>query len=210
MSSFRRGSRNAGSAACTTSASARHVAESQDSSTGLRAFERSRGREAYASVGRPGVRGPRRPDPPRRPRTARRRQRDDQRARRALRHVADRKKHIRLLEEAEVVTTEKVGRVRRCMLTPYAFEGISTSVRRIPSALRRCGPGRRHHSRRERAPRDPRDDRRRTTGQPGHASRHHQRSHAHDRHRRRCRAASLMPTCTTDTRRPGPTPAQSN
>jgi DNA-binding transcriptional ArsR family regulator len=31
------------------------------------------------------------------------------------------RKHIRLLEEAELVTTEKVGRVRRCMLAPYAF-----------------------------------------------------------------------------------------
>src|SRR5437016_5426621 len=39
---------------------------------------------------RPRVRGPRRPDSARRARTARRRQRDDQRARRALRHVADR------------------------------------------------------------------------------------------------------------------------
>src|SRR5207253_2807747 len=39
---------------------------------------------------RPCFRSPRRPDPPRRPRTARLRQRDDQRARRALRHVADR------------------------------------------------------------------------------------------------------------------------
>src|SRR5204862_5371711 len=39
---------------------------------------------------RPRFRGPRRPDAPRRPRTARFRQRDDQRARRALRHVADR------------------------------------------------------------------------------------------------------------------------
>src|SRR5437763_9115932 len=34
------------------------------------------------------------------------------------------KKHVRLLEEAELVTTEKIGRVRRCMLAPYAFEGI--------------------------------------------------------------------------------------
>ena len=34
------------------------------------------------------------------------------------------KKHIRLLEEAELVTTEKIGRARRCMLAPYAFEGI--------------------------------------------------------------------------------------
>jgi len=41
------------------------------------------------------------------------------------------KKHIRLLEEAELVTTEKVGRVRRCTLVPYAFEGISTWLRRL-------------------------------------------------------------------------------
>jgi DNA-binding transcriptional ArsR family regulator len=41
------------------------------------------------------------------------------------------KKHIRLLEEAELVTTEKVGRVRRCMLAPYAFEGITTWLQRL-------------------------------------------------------------------------------
>jgi DNA-binding transcriptional ArsR family regulator len=41
------------------------------------------------------------------------------------------KKHIRLLEQAELVTTEKVGRVRRCMLVPYAFEGISTWLQRL-------------------------------------------------------------------------------
>jgi len=41
------------------------------------------------------------------------------------------KKHIRLLEEAELVTTEKVGRVRTCMLAPYAFEGISTWLQRL-------------------------------------------------------------------------------
>jgi DNA-binding transcriptional ArsR family regulator len=41
------------------------------------------------------------------------------------------KKHIRLLEEAQLVTTEKVGRVRRCMLAPYAFEGISTWLTRL-------------------------------------------------------------------------------
>jgi uncharacterized protein YndB with AHSA1/START domain len=41
------------------------------------------------------------------------------------------KKHIRLLEEAELVTTEKVGRVRRCTLAPYAFEGISTWLERL-------------------------------------------------------------------------------
>ncbi len=41
------------------------------------------------------------------------------------------KKHIRLLEEAQLVTTEKVGRVRRCMIAPYAFEGISTWLQRL-------------------------------------------------------------------------------
>src|SRR5204863_8776150 len=41
------------------------------------------------------------------------------------------KKHVRLLEEAQLVTTEKVGRVRRCMLVPYAFEGISTWLQRL-------------------------------------------------------------------------------
>jgi DNA-binding transcriptional ArsR family regulator len=41
------------------------------------------------------------------------------------------KKHVRLLEEAELVTTEKVGRARTCMLVPYAFEGISTWLQRL-------------------------------------------------------------------------------
>jgi len=41
------------------------------------------------------------------------------------------KKHIRLLEEAELVTTEKVGRARNCTLVPYAFEGISTWLQRL-------------------------------------------------------------------------------
>jgi DNA-binding transcriptional ArsR family regulator len=41
------------------------------------------------------------------------------------------KKHVTLLEEAELVTTEKVGRVRRCTLVPYAFEGISTWLDRL-------------------------------------------------------------------------------
>ncbi len=40
-------------------------------------------------------------------------------------------KHVRLLEDAELVTTEKIGRVRRCMLAPYAFEGISTWLQRL-------------------------------------------------------------------------------
>ena len=41
------------------------------------------------------------------------------------------KKHVRLLEEAQFVTTEKIGRVRMCMLAPYAFEGISTWLQRL-------------------------------------------------------------------------------
>src|SRR5215471_15538916 len=41
------------------------------------------------------------------------------------------RKHIRLLEEAQLVTTEKVGRVRTCMLAPYAFDGISTWLQRL-------------------------------------------------------------------------------
>jgi DNA-binding transcriptional ArsR family regulator len=41
------------------------------------------------------------------------------------------KKHIRLLEEARLVTTEKVGRTRRCTLVPYALEGISMWVQRL-------------------------------------------------------------------------------
>jgi DNA-binding transcriptional ArsR family regulator len=45
--------------------------------------------------------------------------------------LAGMSKHIRLLEEAELVTTEKIGRVRTCMLVPYAFEGISTWLQRL-------------------------------------------------------------------------------
>jgi DNA-binding transcriptional ArsR family regulator len=41
------------------------------------------------------------------------------------------KKHIRLLEEANLVATEKVGRARRCTLVPYAFEGISSWLQRL-------------------------------------------------------------------------------
>src|SRR5216684_922412 len=41
------------------------------------------------------------------------------------------KKHIRLLEEAQLVTTEKVGRVRRCMFVPYAFDGITRWLQRL-------------------------------------------------------------------------------
>ena len=41
------------------------------------------------------------------------------------------RKHIRVLEEAQLVTTEKIGRVRRCMLAPDAFEGISMWLQRL-------------------------------------------------------------------------------
>ena len=41
------------------------------------------------------------------------------------------KKHIRLLEEANLVSTGKVGRARQCTLVPYAFEGISTWLARL-------------------------------------------------------------------------------
>src|SRR4051794_7277206 len=41
------------------------------------------------------------------------------------------KKHIRLLEEANLVTTEKVGRARRCTLVPHAFEDVSTWLQRL-------------------------------------------------------------------------------
>jgi DNA-binding transcriptional ArsR family regulator len=41
------------------------------------------------------------------------------------------KKHVRLLEEAELVTTEKIGRARMCAIAPYAFEGVSTWLQRL-------------------------------------------------------------------------------
>ena len=34
------------------------------------------------------------------------------------------KKHVRVLEDAELVTTEKVGRARRCSLGPRRLEDI--------------------------------------------------------------------------------------
>jgi DNA-binding transcriptional ArsR family regulator len=41
------------------------------------------------------------------------------------------KKHVLVLEEAGLVVTQKVGRVRRCTLAPYAFEGITTWLQRL-------------------------------------------------------------------------------
>jgi DNA-binding transcriptional ArsR family regulator len=41
------------------------------------------------------------------------------------------KKHITLLEEANLVTTEKIGRTRRCTLMPHALQGISSWLQRL-------------------------------------------------------------------------------
>jgi DNA-binding transcriptional ArsR family regulator len=41
------------------------------------------------------------------------------------------KKHVLVLEDAGLIRTEKVGRVRRCALAPYAFDGISTWLQRL-------------------------------------------------------------------------------
>jgi DNA-binding transcriptional ArsR family regulator len=41
------------------------------------------------------------------------------------------KKHVRRLEEANLVVTEKVGRTRQCRLVPYAFEGITSWLERL-------------------------------------------------------------------------------
>jgi DNA-binding transcriptional ArsR family regulator len=41
------------------------------------------------------------------------------------------KKHVQVLEDASLVTTEKVGRARLCHLAPYAFEGISVWLARL-------------------------------------------------------------------------------
>jgi DNA-binding transcriptional ArsR family regulator len=41
------------------------------------------------------------------------------------------KKHVSVLEDAGLVRTQKIGRVRRCTLVPYAFEGISAWLQRL-------------------------------------------------------------------------------
>jgi DNA-binding transcriptional ArsR family regulator len=38
------------------------------------------------------------------------------------------KKHVRVLEDAELVTTEKVGRVRRCDLGPRRLDDVQAWV----------------------------------------------------------------------------------
>jgi DNA-binding transcriptional ArsR family regulator len=53
------------------------------------------------------------------------------------------KKHVRVLEEAELVTTEKVGRARRCSLGPQRLEAvqewIETYRRMLDERLDRFG-----------------------------------------------------------------------
>jgi DNA-binding transcriptional ArsR family regulator len=41
------------------------------------------------------------------------------------------KKHVLVLEDAGLVITEKIGRVRRCTLAPFAFEGITMWLDRL-------------------------------------------------------------------------------
>jgi DNA-binding transcriptional ArsR family regulator len=53
------------------------------------------------------------------------------------------KKHVRVLEDAELVVTEKVGRARRCMLGPQRLEDvqewIETYRRMLDERLDRFG-----------------------------------------------------------------------
>jgi DNA-binding transcriptional ArsR family regulator len=53
------------------------------------------------------------------------------------------KKHVRVLEDVELVTTEKVGRARRCSLGPRSLEDaqrwIETYRRMLESRLDRFG-----------------------------------------------------------------------
>lgn len=53
------------------------------------------------------------------------------------------KKHVRVLEDAELVTTEKVGRARRCSLGPQRLEDaqqwIETYRRMLDERLDRLG-----------------------------------------------------------------------
>jgi DNA-binding transcriptional ArsR family regulator len=53
------------------------------------------------------------------------------------------KKHVRVLEDVELVTTEKVGRTRRCSLGPHGLEDvqrwIETYRRLLDARLDRLG-----------------------------------------------------------------------
>ena len=49
--------------------------------------------------------------------------------------LAGMKKHVRVLEEAELVTTEKVGRARHCSLGPQRLEDVQAWVDTYRSML---------------------------------------------------------------------------
>ena len=57
------------------------------------------------------------------------------------------RKHVGVLEHAELVTTEKVGRVRTCRLGPRRLEAAAAWIERyrepLGFTLRRAGQGRR-------------------------------------------------------------------
>src|SRR3989442_9669762 len=93
---------------------------------------------------RPRFRSPRRPAPPRRPRTARFRQRDDQRARRALRHVADRDEEAHPAARGGAARDDGEGRpcpqVHACAL-------CLPGHRHVAAAARPLRAGRRTHER---------------------------------------------------------------
>lgn len=44
-------------------------------------------------------------------------------------------KHVRVLEQAQLVTTQKIGRVRQCRLGPYGLEGATSWIETYRSAL---------------------------------------------------------------------------
>jgi DNA-binding transcriptional ArsR family regulator len=41
------------------------------------------------------------------------------------------KKHVRVLEEAELVRTEKIGRTRRCTLVPHPLAHVEAWIQRL-------------------------------------------------------------------------------
>ena len=70
------------------------------------------------------------------------------------------KKHIRLLEEAELVTTEKIGRARRCTLVPYAFEASARGSSGSTASHTLSNERKEHHEHYRHDPERARDPRR--------------------------------------------------
>src|SRR5437016_4189131 len=93
---------------------------------------------------RPRLRSPRRPEPARRPRTARFRHRDDQRARRALRHVADRDEEAHPAARGGAARDDGEGRPRpQVHARALRFRGHQ----HVAAAARPLRAGRRTHER---------------------------------------------------------------